>query len=424
MSISAQLNEGAVKPDLTRLSQRILVRCPDITLKGQNQAYFQRTLIDNIDHRLNALDAKMTVKGAHGRIYIESAKSPPATIEAALRALRETPGIDSIANAQWVRPKDVRLDGSSWSLIEAAMIEMARESYRPDASFAVHVNRVDKRLPIDSMEMARRFGNAIRQHSHWERVDLKHRDQTFYVDIYPDGVYLYDRKIKGVGGLPTGTGGRILGLLSGGIDSPVAAYLLAKRGAQVDLLHMSASHVDQRNQGSSVVARLAQRLSCYCLRTRLYIVPYTYFDLAVAKRRSGFEALLFRRFLLRVAADLARSIGARALVTGDSLGQVASQTLENLASTSQAVDTLILRPLIGMNKQEIISLAQSIGSYETSIEPYKDCCALLTSRPRTRSNVARLKALEQEINDYDALIDKTLEDTFCFEYDCGQQVGA
>lgn len=422
MAFPAPLNNADAKMDLSSLSRRILLRCPDITLKGQNQAVFQRTLIENIEHRLQVLGAEMPLKGAHGRIYIESATSPATIVERALRALQEMPGIDSIVNARWVRPKDVHLDGSSWSLVEAATIELAKGCYRPNASFAVQVNRVDKRLPFDSMEMARRLGAAIRKHSDWDRVDLRNRDQTFYVDVYADGIYIYGQKLKGIGGLPTGTGGRVLALLSGGIDSPVAAYLLAKRGTEIDLLHMPASHVDRQQLGSSPVARLAQRLSCYCLRARLYVVPYTYFDLAVADRRSGFEALLFRRFLLRVADQLARRIGSSALVTGDSLGQVASQTLENLASTTEAVDTLVLRPLIGMNKQEIIDLAQAIATYEISIQPYKDCCALLTSRPRTRSSVARLKALEQGINDYQLLIANTLGDAICLEFECGQQI--
>jgi thiamine biosynthesis protein ThiI len=215
----------------------------------------------------------------------------------------------------------------------------------------------------------------------------------------------------------------VLSLLSGGIDSPVASFLLARRGASVDWFHMSAIHLGERDFETSVVGRIARKLSRYSLQSRLFIVPYTHFDLALAGQETGYEPVLFRRFLFRVGEALARRIEASALVTGDSLAQVASQTLDNLVTTSKAVEILLLRPLVGMDKQQIMDLARRIGTYDISIEPYKDCCALYARRVRTRTRDEALSMLERRLfPDYSGLVDRSLRDTLWGRYECGELV--
>jgi thiamine biosynthesis protein ThiI len=220
-----------------------------------------------------------------------------------------------------------------------------------------------------------------------------------------------------------GTSGRVLSLLSGGIDSPVASFLIARRGTVVDWLHVSAAHAGERDFEASVVGELARLVSRYTARSRLFVVPYTHFDLALSGATTGYEPVLFRRFLFRLAEALAERLGAEALVSGDSLAQVASQTLENLVATEDAISMLVLRPLIGMDKQQIMDLAREIGTYETSILPYKDCCALYGDRVRTRARSATLRKIERRLfGDTRELVERSLRDTIWAEYDTGRLV--
>ncbi|PZP55760.1 MAG: hypothetical protein DI596_11100 [Azospira oryzae] len=229
--------------------------------------------------------------------------------------------------------------------------------------------------------------------------------------------------MEGIGGLPVGASGRVLTLLSGGIDSPVAAYLMAKRGCRVDFLHVAATRIDQESVAASPVAELARLLSRYTLRSRLFVVPSARFDIRLLQRRTDYEQIMFRRFAARLGERLARRLGAPALVAGDSLGQVASQTLKNMVTMSAAVEIPILRPLVAYDKKDIVDLARSIGTYETSIQPYKDCCSLLSPQPRTVSRHEEVSALEAELfPDYAALVEETLAEAVCLTYDCGERV--
>jgi thiamine biosynthesis protein ThiI len=408
------------------LRRRILLHCPDITLKGRNQDDFQRALDANVRHVLKRLGFGWRVSSARGRVYVEADAAAVAEIETALAALEKVAGVSSLGAATWLPPAETvtAQGGLNWDLLERIVVDMAAAAFRPDCSFALRINRVDKSLPEHSQAIGARLGAAIRERSGWDRVDLKHADFTIHIDAYPDGLYIYPAKHRGVGGLPVGTGGRVLALLSGGIDSPVAAFMLAKRGCSVDTFHMAASHLRDFDPERDVVARLARELSRYTVTTRLHIVPYTLFDLALRGDTGGYELVLFRRFLLRCAEYLAGRIGAGALIAGDSLGQVASQTLENIAAASQPIGLPIFRPLIGMNKQEIIEIGRRIGTYEISIEPHKDCCALIGRNPRTRSRHEQLAALEAALfDDYDDLIRRTFAETLVLDYDCGDLTG-
>ncbi|HXV61794.1 MAG TPA: tRNA uracil 4-sulfurtransferase ThiI [Vicinamibacteria bacterium] len=390
----------------------ILLRSPEITLKRRNQSEFWSLLRENVQHYLDHAGISWPVKNARARLDVDAGTVFGPELEKALGILERVAGVDSLAAALRLPPER--------SLIEDAMVASASECYEDDRSFAVRVHRVDKRFPLTSSQMEVLLGDAIRERTSWDRVDLSRPHRTFYVDIYREAAFVYHERLKGVGGLPVGVSGRVLSLLSGGIDSPVASFLLARRGARIDWFHMSASHVTEVELHDSVVSRIAKQLSRTTLRSRLFVVPYTHFDLALRGGNTGYEPVLFRRFLFRAAEELARRIGSDALGTGDSLAQVASQTMENIVASSKAIEALVLRPLVGLDKQQIMDLARRIGTYEISIEPYKDCCALYSRRVRTRARHEALEAIEKRVlPGYDDLIRRSLDDLIWAEYDCG-----
>jgi thiamine biosynthesis protein ThiI len=407
------------------LPVQILIRSPEITLKGRNQGEFWLRLKGNVEKHLAHRGISWPVKTARARLYLEAGTSPgPEELERALRAVGEVAGVDSYSAARRIDKSRFLREGElDRTLIEETLVEMARSCFEPERSFAIRVHRVDKRFPLASAEMEGWLGSVLRERTGWSRVRLDRPERTFYVDIYGEAMFLYADRFKGTGGLPVGSSGRVLSLLSGGIDSPVASYLLARRGAAVDWFHMSAAHLSEADFESSVVGRIARKLSLHTLQSRLFVVPYTHFDLALSGQETGYEAVLFRRFLFRAGESMARRVGAVALVTGDSLAQVASQTLENLVTSTKAIDTLVLRPLVGLDKQQIMEIARRIGTYETSIEPHKDCCALYGRRARTRTSSDALSAIEKRfLPDLDGLIRRSLEDASWGEYECGDLV--
>lgn len=408
------------------LEKRILLHYAEIALKGLNRREFELQLRRNIKHRLVRRGIQWPVHRGHSRITVRVPEIPHAEFHEVASLLCGVAGVASVAPAVFLPRQQLQgPDGSPEPQpIEEIAVRIARESWRAQATFAVRVKRGDKGFPIRSDELARRLGRAIIQHTDWKRVDLAHPDQSFFIDIYPEGVYLYPNRYRGLGGLPVFTGGCVLCLLSGGIDSPVAAFLMTKRGCRVDFLHMTATHLAPGRLRENLVSRIAKRLSTYTLHSRLFLVPYTHFDLALLGRPgNGFEMILFRRFMIRIGTRITARQGGQALVLGDSLGQVASQTLENLVSDSQATTLPILRPLIGMDKQEIVERARAIDTFGLSTEPYKDCCALLSRHPRTRSFPEQLQRLEEELfPDYEALIERTLAETQVLAFDAGEEV--
>lgn len=403
---------------------RIIVQYPDITLKGRNQPDFQNALYSNIRQYLKYRGYYWKIGASHGRACIDiPAEQAVSAIEVA-GILRQIPGIYSLAITSWVHPQQYHHKNGelNWRDIGDAIVELAAKHYISNSSFALRINRTDKSLPVTSQEIGTRLGALIRENTDWDIVNLSDPGKSFYIDVHPDGFYMYAEKLKAVGGLPVGTGGRVLSLLSGGIDSPVAAYMLAKRGCNVDFMHLSAGHMRQAELMDSVIVKLAAQLSRFTQDSRLYIVPNTYFDLALSGKHSGYELVLFRRFMMRVAEKLAYGIKAAALVNGDSLGQVASQTLENLVSVSVTAMP-VFRPLIGSNKDEIIELARHIQTYEISILPYKDCCAILSRHPKTRTQSVRLDAEEQErLPGYETIVEQTLADMQCLQFRFGKLV--
>jgi len=399
----------------------ILIHYGEIGLKGRNQPLFRRQLRANLRQKLRALQLDWPLQEKPGFLSVSIPSDPtPQQIDLCVNGLRQVFGVAWLAVTEPQPHRRFTFDSRSEDLanLEQRLIALAQAEFTPGKTFCVRVKRAEKAVPLTSIEMEKRFGQLIINQTSWKKVNLNHPDTLFQVEIRPEGSFLFSNKLKGPGGFPVGTAGRVLTLLSGGIDSPVAAYLMAKRGCRVDFLHFTATSLQQDEAREYKVWRLAEQLSRYTLGSRLFLVPYTQFDVALVAsgQRVEYDLILFRRFMARAAQTLARKIRAQALITGDNLAQVASQTLSNLVTTSQAVEMPILRPLIAFNKEEIIDVARHIGTYEESIRPYKDCCAIISHNPRTRSRHATLAELEQRLfPDYQKLIDQTLAEAICLD---------
>lgn len=397
----------------------ILIHYGEIGLKGRNQAGFRRQLRDNVRATLRRVGVHWPVTETVGFLSIDVPEDrTPERVQTVERALSEVLGIVWFARARRV-PHDrftVASAKADFARLESALLDIASQTAGAGRTFAVRCHRADKLLPFTSQELDRRLGGVLLANTTWKKVNLTRPDVTFHVEVRPRCSHVFVEKQRGPGGLPVGSAGRVLALLSGGIDSPVAAYLMARRGCDVDFLHFTAAHESPTQARQSKVFRLARRLGDFTLGGRLFLAPYTHFDLAMLRAPGDYDLMLFRRFMARVAERLAQQLGAQALVSGDNLSQVASQTLPNLVATSRAAEMPVFRPLLGFDKEEIVALARRIGTYELSIEPYKDCCALLSRHPRTRSQHEKLAAVEARLlPDYLQIIERTLAEALCLE---------
>lgn len=406
-----------VTQDQQVFGHSILIHFGELGLKGRNQPMFRRQLRRNIRLKLKSLGAQWTVRDAVGLFTVDiPVGEPDDLIQAAISGLRDVSGIVWLTLARRLRPYRFTPESRERDMAELRehLLVTAQAQYAPGRSFCVRVNRGNKHLPFTSPKLAAELGQAVYDQTSWKNVNLKSPDITFHLDLRSLATFLFGQKLRGPAGLPVGTSGRVLALLSGGIDSPVAAYLMARRGCRVDFVHFTAA--SPHEEEGAKVWRLARQLSRYTMATRLFVVPYVHFDLALLRDGVQHEVVLFRRFMVRVAETLARQLRARALVTGDTLAQVASQTISNLVSTEQAVDMPVLRPLIAFDKDETIALAEKIGVYAISVEPHKDCCALISGNPKTRSSHTRMSELEARVfPDYPKLIERTLAEAVCFE---------
>lgn len=406
---------------INKISQKsIIIHYGEIGLKGKNQIDFINQLISNVELKLKDLSLDWAVTHPHGYINIEI----PANVNEDNiigKVLNEVKIVFGIVWLAEVKVLGTRGQGLGMEEIEKKLLKIANDKFEPEKTFAIRAHRTDKSYPLNSHEIEVKIGKAVQDKTQWDKVDLDEPDQTFYIDIHKSATHFYTEKIKGLGGLPVGTAGRVLNLLSGGIDSPVASYLMAKRGAIVDCLHFAATHMQLKQAQDYLISKIVQQLSKYTLYSRLFIVPYTHFNLILLDKRVNYELVLFRRFMMRVAERLATQIKAQAIITGDNLAQVASQTLPNLVSTSQAVHIPIFRPLISYDKNETVSLAQEIKTFELSTQPYKDCCSLVSQNPKTISDHKTLTKLEQDIlPNFQELIDKTLNEVVVLEFSNGK----
>ena len=388
---------GAAADPIREAPRRILIRSPEIRIKGRNRPSFREALKRNLGQRLRGIGLRWRASSAGDRVWIEVPREETAALDRALAAVATVFGVELalpcfvIPRPRGEAPSPERLLDDTTSLACGLAAAGRPET---EAGFALRVRRRDRHFPIRSQAIAESVGRAILERTAWERVDLSNPAFTIFIEPHEEAIYLWTRRVKGPGGLPVGVAGRLVGMLSGGFDSPVAAWLMAGRGASLDFVHLTPARPDPASPTARKAADLVRILSRYTGRSRLVLVPYTHFDLRLTGSRTGHEALLFRRFAFRCGEVVARKFGAAALTTGDSLSQVASQTLENLISVDAALSLPVLRPLVGLDKVAIMDRAQKIGTWETSAVPAKDCCALIAGSPRTRSEPERIAELE------------------------------
>jgi len=356
----------------------IVVHYHEIALKGRNRPYFVRRLVHNVRTAVADLDVQ-DVRALMGRLEVVPGRG------ASYEQLRERLAhVFGIANFSLAGTAPLDLDA-----VAAAILRDLGE--REVASFRVSARRSDKRFPLKSPEIEREVGGRIKQARGW-RVDLEQPALTIHVEILPAEAFYYFAKDRGPGGLPTGTSGRVACLMSGGIDSPVAAWRMMKRGCRVLLIHFH-SYPFLTRASQEKVRELAALLTRYQQRTRVAMVAFGEIQRQVVLSvPSPMRVVVYRRLMMRIADRLARRWGAGALVTGEVVGQVASQTLENLSAIAAATSLPILRPLVGMDKEEIVAQAERLGTYPISIIPDQDCCQLFT--PRHPSTGVRLKEVE------------------------------
>ncbi len=358
----------------------IVVHYNELALKGRNRPWFVRMLVGNIRTALAGL-AVPAVRSVMGRIEIEMG---PASWEAVRERLRTVFGIQYYSYA----------GSGPLDLDELSRVIVVDLGDRHPSSFRVTARRTDKRYPLTSPQIEYEVGGRIKEAKGW-RVNLGTPELTVHVDLLPDHAFYFFGKEPGAGGLPTGTGGRVACLLSGGIDSPVAAYRLMRRGCSVLLVHFHSYPVLSR-ASQDKVRELARVLTSYQQRSRLMLVPFADAQQKVLLTIApDLRVVVYRRLMMRIAEKLARRWHARALVTGEVIGQVASQTLDNLTTIGVAAKIQVLRPLIGMDKDEITAEAKRIGTFPISIIPDQDCCTLFTPKhPATHVTPRQIEEAE------------------------------
>lgn len=378
-----------------------MVHYGEIALKGKNRPEFEHQLMQNI----RAQHEVENVKRFRGRLTV---------IAGVPIDLSNVFGI-----AWWAEAEPV---DSELSTITDAVLRHVEKRLPKTVTFAIRATRADKLLGLTSQEIEVELGAAV-QREFDLAVDLDAPDLTVYVEILRGRSYVYSGRQEGLRGLPVGVSGKLMGLFSGGIDSAVAAYLMAKRGACLELLHFHAYGQPQRAYGGKI-GELASELTRFVPRLRLHVLPYDRFQLATADlgRHQKQELVVFRRFMIRVADDLARQTGSMGLFTGDNLGQVASQTLENLAAVQQVTNLPIFRPLIAYDKQEIIDLGGELGLAELANTPYKDCCSIIAQHPATRANLDHVRQIEERIG-IAALVADIMQDLTTLEFTQNQPDG-
>lgn len=377
----------------------LLVRYAEIHLKGLNRPYFERMLVDRIKDSLAISDVKIVRE--QGRVFIYDI--PQDKIEIAIDKTCKVFGVHSVSPAYCVE-KD-------WTAIKNKAVELMNEYASKEITFKCFAKRSDKRFPMTSEQICRELGHELLEAYSTLSVDVHHPEVKLTVEVRQEKTFIYTKEYKAVGGMPVGTNGKAMLLISGGIDSPVAGYMIAKRGVALSAVHFySYPYTSERARDK--VVELTRLVSNYAGEIDLYLVPFTEIQLTIYEKCPSSETtVLMRRLMMKIAEIIANKCGAQALITGESIGQVASQTMNSLACTDDAVSLPVFRPLIGFDKEEIVERAQQIGTFETSILPYEDCCTVFVPvHPVTRPKVEQLRKSESSV-DFAPMIDKAIQST-------------
>ena len=380
------------------MKEIFLLKLGEIVLKGTNKRQFENKLRQNIRRRMRAY-GNFDVYIMQSTVYVEP-MDDEADVDGAWEACRCIFGLVSLCRC---RPCEKNLD----SIYEAI------ESYLGDdldcaKSFKVESKRSDKRFPLTSIGISQEIGGRLAEAHPDCVVDVHNPDYTVYVEVRDLAAYVHGPAVPGAGGLPTGVGGRAMCLLSGGIDSPVAAYMMAKRGVEVECVHFF-SYPYTSQLAKDKVLELARLVTKYCGRMTVNVVSFTQIQEAIRDNcPEEFFTLIMRRFMMEISQRIAKDDGCGALITGENLGQVASQTMEAMTVTGAVVDIPIFMPLVGMDKEEIVTISRKIGTFETSVLPYEDCCTVFTPKhPKTKPTLGQLLNAEKNL-DRESLIQEAL----------------
>lgn len=372
------------------MRELLLVRFGEVHLKGQNRPYFLRTLVEHVRHAVEGVGGKVWLNDS--RIFV----SDVTDMDECVRRVTRVFGIHSVSPAIEMEKDD----------IEAICAQASAMMAEVSGSFKVAARRSDKRYPLNSPQINAKVGGYVLAHNPQLHVEVNKPKHLLDVEIR-DKAYLYVKRIAAVGGMPLGTNGKACLLLSGGIDSPVAGYMIAKRGVELCAVHYySPPYTSER--AKEKVIDLARILSEYCVKIRLAIVPFTNIQMEIHKNcPPQYTTLIMRRYMMRLAERVARDQGAKALITGESVGQVASQTMDALGCTDVVVNMPVFRPVVGFDKSEIIERAEKIGTYETSALPFEDCCTIFTPRhPATHPRLDIVEKAEEAIINSQVLLDE------------------
>mgnify|MGYP000931210030 FL=1 len=381
------------------MNEMFLLKLGEMVLKGLNRHSFEDKLQANIHRRLNGL-GRFRVYTRQSTTYVEPMEDS-CDMDAAWEAMKKVFGVVGLSRARACdKDKDAIL---------RACHEYLDDRLRSARTFKVETRRADKTFPMTSIQLSQYVGGELDELYPNLQVDVHHPELTVYVEIRDYAAFVHANPDPGAGGLPVGINGRAVSLLSGGIDSPVSSYMIAKRGVSLDMVHFF-SYPYTSPEAKEKVLELARLLTPWCGRLTVHVVPFT--AIQEELRRSCPEemfTLVMRRFMMRIAQRVAERCGAKALVTGESLGQVASQTMDAMTVTGQVVSIPVLRPVVGMDKEEIVQISRKIGTYDTSILPYEDCCTVFTPRhPRLRPTVEEAEAAEAGL-DIEAMVQAAVD---------------
>jgi thiamine biosynthesis protein ThiI len=379
----------------------IIIRYAEIHLKGLNRPFFEKALVSNVKRALKGI-SEAVVKRGESRVYVEEVSD--ANLPKALSILTCVFGIHSFSPAVRIEQDFDKAAGILADMVKELRGEIDRET----VTFRVEAKRADKRFDMKSMQMAAEVGGVILDNVEGLKVDLDNPEITAYLEVR-EQMYCFTRIIKGPGGMPVGCHGSATLLLSGGIDSPVAGCMIAKRGVAITAVHFE-SFPYTSEKALDKVYDLAMLMTRYTGKIKLHVVRFTDIQTKLHEDcKAQYIVVLMRRFMMRIAEKIARDDNALALITGESVGQVASQTLEALNVTNSSVDMAVLRPLIGMDKSEIIERAEMYGTFETSILPFEDCCTVFVPKhPVIKPKMSEIDRAEATL-DIDAMIDSAIE---------------
>ncbi|MGN0734124.1 MAG: tRNA uracil 4-sulfurtransferase ThiI [Emergencia sp.] len=377
-----------------------IVRCGEVALKGMNKPYFERMLVDRIKKNVKQFD-NVDVRRHEGLIFVRADKSNDK--EALIKEISKVFGVASISPAV---EAESHLDAIGEEAVKYMLDLIETKGIK---TFKVEAKRADKNFPVKSPDIARIIGAKVLIGCKVLKVDVHNPDVHLFVDVRHDKSYIYQQKIAGFGGLPLGTNGKGMVLLSGGIDSPVAAWMMAKRGMVIEAVHFhSYPYTSPRAQEK--VEELARIVASYCGNFKMHVINLLPIQEQIVSNCPEEETtILVRRFMMRIAEKIAEKNRAMMLITGENLGQVASQTAEALVVTDNCVKMPVMRPLIAMDKVDIMDKAEEIGTYETSIQPYEDCCTVfLPKHPTTRPKLERIEESESRL-DVEGLVKAAVE---------------